>query len=73
MGRGKHLTGKIGKPKRVLTHQETLELLSEMAEKGSVTAATALERALRAQAKAAPDDDFEDELAAIAGRRNGND
>ncbi len=73
MGRGKHLTGKmrVDEPKRILTHEETLELLSEMAQKGSVSAATALESALRRKAEAAPDDDLEDELAALAGRRNG--
>ncbi len=35
--------------KRRLTHDEVLDLLSERAAEGSITAAIALERALRAQ------------------------
>ena len=47
MGRGKHLNGKIQGGGKILTREETLRLLSEMAQSGSVTAAIALERALR--------------------------
>jgi hypothetical protein len=39
----------MDKPERkVMTHEEVLVVLSEQAENGSVTAAAALERALRA-------------------------
>lgn len=44
MGRGKHLNGKIEGGDEILTHEETLQLLSEMAKNGSVTAAVALAR-----------------------------
>jgi hypothetical protein len=47
LGRGKHLNGKIEGGGEILTHEEALELLSEMAKSGSVTAAVAHERALR--------------------------
>ena len=40
---------------KIASHEEILEILSEQARKGSVTAAAALERALRARAKADPD------------------
>jgi hypothetical protein len=41
-------------PEGVLSHDEVLKILSEQAKKGSVTAAAALERALRARAKETP-------------------
>jgi hypothetical protein len=47
LGRGKHLNGKIEGGGEILTREATLRLLSEMAKNGSVTAAIALERALR--------------------------
>jgi hypothetical protein len=47
MPRGRKLDGKIDEPGEIVTHEEVLRLLSEMARKGSVSAATALERALR--------------------------
>jgi hypothetical protein len=47
MGRGKHLSGKIEGGGEILTHEETLRILSEMARNGSVTAAVALARELR--------------------------
>ena len=53
MGRGKHLNGKIEGGDEILTHEETLQLLSEMAN-GSVTAAVALARScasIRARSK----------------------
>ena len=45
--------------KRILTHEEVLEVLSRQAEDGSVTAAAALERALRARERAASEVDNE--------------
>jgi hypothetical protein len=62
MGRGKHLTGKMEGETEILTHQETLQLLSEQARKGSISAAIALERSLRL---GSPEPDIEDELDAI--------
>jgi hypothetical protein len=50
--------------KKILSHEEVLEILSEQAQNGSVTAAAALERALRARAKMA-ETSFEDELEAL--------
>jgi hypothetical protein len=50
---------------KILTHDEVLEILSEQAKKGSVTAAAALERALPARARAATareDEDWDTEL-----------
>ena len=47
--------------KEILTREEVLEILSEMARKGSITAAVALERVLRSD----PAGDFDDELARI--------
>ena len=61
MGRSKHLKGKLEGEKEILTREEVLEILSEMARKGSVTAAVALERVLRSD----PAGDFDDELARI--------
>jgi hypothetical protein len=40
----------------IATHDEGLEILTEQARKGSVTAAAALERALRAAAKQEEDE-----------------
>jgi hypothetical protein len=60
MGRGKHLTGKIEGGGEILTHEETLRILSEMARNGSVTAAVALARELRLD----PGDEGDDELDA---------
>jgi len=52
----------------VATHDEVMRILTAQARDGSVTAACALERALRA----APieDEDFDAELERLAGRRN---
>jgi hypothetical protein len=47
MSKGKQLNGKIKGGGEILTREQTLELLSEMAQDGSVTAAIALEPALR--------------------------
>ena len=47
MGRSKHLTGKLEGESEILSREEVLQILSEMARKGSVSAAVALERVLR--------------------------
>jgi hypothetical protein len=47
MSKGPRLNGKIKGGGEILTREQTLRLLSEMAKNGSVTAAIALERALR--------------------------
>ena len=60
LGRGKHLNGKVKGGGEILTREQTLRLLSEMAQGGSVTAAIALERALRLGDE--PDDDDEDDI-----------
>ena len=49
--------------KGILSHDEVLELLSERAREGSISAAIALERALRATPKS--DQDWDDELSRI--------
>jgi hypothetical protein len=51
-----------------MSHQEVLELLSARAREGSVSAAIALERALRAAPR--EDEDFDAELERLAGRLN---
>jgi hypothetical protein len=47
MGRSRHLTGKLEGESEILSREEVLQILSEMARKGSVSAAVALERVLR--------------------------
>lgn len=49
--------------KKILNHDEVLQILSQQAKDGSVTAAAALERALRARKKEA--ESIEDELDRI--------
>jgi hypothetical protein len=49
--------------KSILSHDEVLELLSERAREGSISAAIALERALRATPRF--DQDWDDELSRI--------
>jgi hypothetical protein len=49
--------------KSILSHDEVLELLSERAREGSISAAIALERALRAAPKSDPG--WDDELSRI--------
>ena len=49
--------------KSMLSHDEVLELLSERAREGSISAAIALERALRAAPKS--DQGLDDELSRI--------
>jgi hypothetical protein len=60
MSKGKQLTGQITGDAEILTREQVLRLLSEMAEKGSVSAAMALERALRLGGGAGDDDDQDD-------------
>ena len=62
MPRGRKLTGKIEGDQDILTREETQKILSEMAQKGSVTAAVALERALRLED---PDEEEEDLFAEL--------
>jgi hypothetical protein len=66
MSRGKSLKGKLADEaeKTILDREEVLQILSEMARKGSVSAAIALERCLR------DDDgpvDVDDELERLLG------
>jgi hypothetical protein len=49
--------------KSILSHEEVLELLSQRAREGSISAAIALERALRATPKS--DQGWDDELSRI--------
>ena len=67
MGRGKHLTGKLEGQEEILSREEVLQILSEMARKGSVTAACALERILRHQPVP---DELDDELDRLLRRDN---
>ena len=62
MGRSKHLTGKLEGEREILSREEVLQIPSEMARKGSVSAAVALERVLR---PGDPPDDWDDELDRI--------
>ena len=58
MSKGGWQKGKVTSAGEVLTHEETLQLLSEMARNGSVTAAVALARELRLD----PGEEDKDEL-----------
>lgn len=58
MSKGGWQKGKVTGAGGVLTHKEALQLLSEMARNGSVTAAVALARELRLD----PGEEGEDEL-----------
>jgi hypothetical protein len=60
VSKGKQLKGQLTGDHDVLSREEALRLLSEMAKNGSVTAAVALERALRLD----PGKEDEDELDA---------
>jgi hypothetical protein len=62
VSKGRQLTGEIEGDQEILTRDECLQILSEMAQKGSVSAAIALERALRLGDE--PDDNDDDELDA---------
>jgi len=63
MSKGKWQKGKVAGDQEILTRDETLRILSEQARNGSVTAAAALERALRARPLTG--EDVDDELARI--------
>ena len=58
MSKGGWQKGKVTGAGEILTHEETLQLLSEMARNGSVTAAVALARELRLD----PGEEDKDEL-----------
>lgn len=60
MSKGKQLTGQIEGDQDILTREEVLQILSEQARKGSISAAIALEWALRLDDP--EDDDGDDEL-----------
>jgi hypothetical protein len=49
MSRGKRLNGQINGDQDVLTREETLRILSEMAWSGSISAAIALEKSAAAR------------------------
>lgn len=63
MSKGQWQKDKITGDQEIVTHEEVLRILSEQARNGSVTAAVALERALRARPLTGEDGD--DELARI--------
>ena len=67
MGRGKHLKGKIKGEGEILSHEQTLEILSEMARSGSVTAAVAIARELRLD-PGDEEDELDDELDRLLSR-----
>ena len=50
---------------KILTHDEVLEILSRQAEDGSVTAAAAPERALRARERAEKESPMDHELGRL--------
>ena len=53
----------MSEKKKIPTHDDVLELLSEQAMGGSITPTAALERALRAAPRSA--EDFDDELSRL--------
>lgn len=65
MSKGKQLTGQIEGDQDILTREEVLQILAEQARKGSVSAAIALERALRLKDSVDDDEDEPDELERI--------
>ena len=66
MSKGKWQKGKITGDQEILSRDEALRILSEQAKNGSVTAAVALERALRSKPPA--EENVDDELARILGQ-----
>jgi len=60
MSKGRQLNGQIFGDQDVLAREDVLRILSEMTRKGSISAAIALERALRLD----PGEDDEDPLMA---------
>jgi hypothetical protein len=63
MSKGQWQRGKITGDQEILSRDKTLRILSEQALNGSVTAAVALERALRARPRV--EEDVDDVLARI--------
>ena len=61
MSKGKSQKGKITGDQEIVTDDQALQILSEQALNGSITAAVALERALRTRAE----EDVDDVLARI--------
>jgi hypothetical protein len=57
MSKGKQLNGQIEGDQEILTREQVLQILSEQARKGSITAAVHLERALRLGGGGGNDDD----------------
>ena len=60
MSKGPQLNGQIKGDQEILTREQVLQILSEQARKGSITAAVHLERALRLGGGA--EDDDEDDI-----------
>jgi hypothetical protein len=60
MSKGPQLKGQIKGDEEILTREQVLQILSEQARKGSITAAVHLERALRLGGGA--EDDDEDDI-----------
>jgi hypothetical protein len=63
MSKGPQLNGQIEGDQEILTREQVLQILSEHARKGSITAAVHLERALRLGGDGGDDDDEEDPFA----------
>jgi len=61
LSKGKSQKGKITGDQEIVTDDQALQILSEQALNGSITAAVALERALRTRAE----EDVDDVLARI--------
>ena len=70
MSKGKQLTGQIEGDQDILTREEVLQILSEQARKGSISAAIALERALRQDDPEDDGDELGDELDRLLSRRD---
>jgi hypothetical protein len=68
LSKGKHLTGEIEGDQAILTREAVLQILSEMAQKGSGSAAIALERALRLTDPDEEEDDLFAELDRLSRR-----
>jgi hypothetical protein len=64
LSKGKSLVGKMEGETEILSREEVLQILSEQARKGSVSAAVALERCLR-PGDTATDSDWDSELERI--------
>ena len=58
---------------KIASHEEILEILSEQAREGSVTAAAALERALRNTPNEHPEDEVGDAIDRILAKKKDSD